>query len=82
MTKAEQFKTQFPDLCGVVNFFTDDCEQVNFIDVEADMVEFTISFTASCGCCTDFEECTDSLADFLERMSDTDFELLVKDLMK
>lgn len=82
MTKAEQFKTQFSELCGVVNFFTDDCEQVNFIDVEADLIEFTISSTASCGCCSEFEECTDSLSDFLERMSDTDFEMLTKQLSK
>jgi hypothetical protein len=82
MTKAEQFKNQFADLWGAVNFFTDDCEQVNFIDVEADLIEFTISFTASCGCCNEFEECTDTLSDFFERMSDTDFEMLTKQLSK
>lgn len=82
MTKFEQFKAQFPDLCGVVNFFTDDCEQVNFIDVDADLVEFTTSVTARCGCCSDIEPHSSSLSEFLECMSDTDFELLVKEVMK
>jgi hypothetical protein len=80
MTKASQFKNQFPEFCGVVNFFTDDCEQVNWIDVESDLVEFTTSVTASCGCCSDIESHSASLDEFFEFMSDEDFEMLVKQL--
>ena len=48
MTKSEIFKSKFPDFCGTVGFFTEDCQMVNFIDVESDLVEFTTSATANC----------------------------------
>jgi len=51
MTKSQIFKSQFPNFRGVVDFFTSDAEQLNFINVEDDSVEFTRTVTASCGCC-------------------------------
>ena len=82
MNKALQFKNQFPEFCGVVNFFTDDCEQVNFIDVESNLVEFTTTVTAQCGCCSEIETHSESLIYFLELMSDEDFEMLIKTIKK
>ena len=80
MTKVEIFKKQFPELCSAVNFFTDDCEQVNFIDVESNLVEFTTTVTARCGCCSDVKEHAASLDEFFEFISDEDFEILIEQL--
>jgi hypothetical protein len=43
MTKSQIFKSQFPNFKGALNFFTFDDEQLNFIDVVSDTVEFTIT---------------------------------------
>jgi hypothetical protein len=77
MTKSEIFKLQFPNFKGVINFFTSDCEQLNFIDVETDTVEFTRTITASCGCCSDIEEREESLSFIMDGMMDDEFEDLL-----
>ncbi len=77
MTKSETFKLHFPEFKGVVDFFTSDCEQLNFIDVPNDIVEFTTSFTLECGCCSGFEEREESLSHIMDLMSGGEFvELL------
>jgi hypothetical protein len=81
MTKSQIFKSQFPGFIGVVNFFTSDCEQINFIDVESDIVEFTTTCTASCGCCSEIEENVDSLSFIMDGMTDDEFQDLL-DLLK
>jgi hypothetical protein len=80
MTNVEKLKSQFPNFSGVVNLFTDDCQQVNFIDTDTDLVDFTTTFTARCGCCSDIEQQSENLSDFLNRLSDNDFELLINSL--
>ena len=77
MTKSETFKLHFPEFKGVVDFFTSDCEQLNFIDVPNDTVEFTTSFTLSCGCCNDSIQDEASLSHIMDFMSGGEFvELL------
>jgi hypothetical protein len=78
MTKSEIFKSKFPDFCGTVGFFTDDCQMVNFIDVESDLVEFTTSVTANCGCCSDTEQHMVTLSEMFDDMSESDFEEFIK----
>jgi len=80
MTNVEKFKSQFPNFSGVVNLFTDDCQQVNFIDTDTDLIDFTTTFTARCGCCIDTEQQSEDLSDFLNGLSDNDFELLINSL--
>ena len=82
MTNVEKFKSQFPNFSGVVNLFTDNCQQVNFIDTDTDLVDFTTTFTARCGCCSDTEQQSEDLSDFLNGLSDNDFELLINSLNK
>jgi hypothetical protein len=82
MTNVEKFKSQFPNFSGVVNLFTDDCQQVNFIDTDTDLVDFTTTSTARCGCCIDTEQQSEDLSDFLNGLSDNDFELLINSLNK
>jgi hypothetical protein len=82
MTKVEKFKSQFPNFSGQVNLFTDDCQQVNFIDVDTDTVEFTTTSTARCWCCSYCESHTIDLGEFLNELSDDDFELLINSLNK
>jgi len=77
MTKSQIFKSQFPEFIGVVNFFTSDCEQLNFINVEADTVEFTRTVTATCGCCSDIEEREESLSFIMDNMTDDEFQDLI-----
>jgi hypothetical protein len=77
MTNSQIFKLQFPEFKGVVDFFTSDCEQVNFIDVETDTVEFTITCTASCGCCSDIEQREESLSHIMDGMTDDEFQELI-----
>ena len=82
MTNVEKFKSQFPNFSGQVNLFTDDCQQVNFIDTDTDTVDFTTTFTASCGCCPDSTSHTIDLGEFLNTLSDDDFTLLITSLSK
>ena len=74
MTNSQIFRTQFPTFKGVVNFFTSDCEQINFIDVPNDNVEFTTSSTASCGCCHEIDEREESLSHIMDLMMDDEFK--------
>ena len=46
MTNTETFKSKFPGFKGVVNFYTLGNEQINFIDVDADRVEYTYTYTS------------------------------------
>jgi hypothetical protein len=77
MTNSQIFKLEFPEFIGVVDFFTSDCEQVNFIDVESDTVEFTRTITARCGCCSDIEEREESLSFIMDFMTDDEFQDLI-----
>ena len=77
MTKSETFKLHFPEFVGVVNFFTSDCEQLNFIDVPNNIVEFTTSTAARCGCCHEIHQNEESLSHIMDLMSGGEFvELL------
>ena len=78
MTKSQIFKSKFPEFKGVVDFFTSDCEQLNFIDVPNDTVEFTTTFTLSCQCCTDIDQREESLSHLMDDMSDSEFEELLE----
>ena len=82
MTNIEKFKSQFPNFSGQVNLFTDDCQQVNFIDTDTDTVDFTSTITARCGCCPDTESHTIDLGEFLNTLSDDDFDTLINQLSK
>ena len=77
MTKSQIFKSHFPEFKGVVNFFTSDCEQVNFIDVPNDSVEFTTTSVASCGCCHETDEREESLSHIMDFMMDDEFHDLL-----
>ena len=82
MKNVEKFKSQFPNFSGQVNLFTDDCQQVNFIDTDTDTVDFTITITARCGCCSDTESHTEDVSEFLNGLSDDDFDTLINQLSK
>jgi len=77
MTKSQTFKSQFPNFKGVVDFFTSDAEQLNFIDVPNGTVEFTTTGTASCGCCSEINEWSESLSWVMDSMTDDEFQDLV-----
>ena len=77
MTKSQIFKSHFPEFKGVVNFFTSDCEQVNFIDVPNDSVEFTTTTVGSCGCCHEVHENEESLSHIMDLMMDEEFQELL-----
>jgi len=80
MTKSQIFKTKFPEFVGVVDFYTSDCEQLNFIDVESDIVEYTISVVQSCECCSEYEFQTSNLDHIMDCMSYEEFEELCDDV--
>ena len=80
MTKSQIFKSQFPNFIGVIDFFTSDCEQLNFINVEEDIVEFTKTVRASCDCCSEIEEREESLSFIMDGMMDDEFEDLLNSL--
>ena len=77
MTKSQIFESQFPNFKGVVDFFTSEAEQLNFIDVLNDTVEFTTTATAECGCCFEVEEREESLSFIMDGMTDDEFQDLV-----
>lgn len=76
MKNSEKFKKQFLDFKGVIDYYTDDSEQLNFIDVEADEVDYTKTFQLSCGCCSDVESNTGTLSYIMDGMRDQDFKML------
>ena len=78
MTKSQIFKSKFPEFKGVINFFTSDCEQLNFLDVPNDTIEFTTTFTLSCGCCSDWNQNESDLSHIMDLMSDSEFEDLLE----
>jgi len=80
VSQSQQFKTLFSDLTTTLHFFTDDCQMVNFIDTESDLVEFTTTVTARCGCCSDSESHSQDMESFMDSLSESDFELLVEEL--
>jgi hypothetical protein len=82
MTKSEIFKSKFPEFKGVVNLRTEGNDQINFIDIEANRVEFTFTFIASCGCCVDMDSDVETLEFMLDDMSDGDFDELCMDVAK
>jgi hypothetical protein len=73
MTKSQIFKTKFPEFKGVVNFYTLGNEQINFIDVAADKVEYTYTYTMQCGCCVDIESDVESLSYMMDDMGNMEF---------
>ncbi len=77
MTKSQIFKSQFPNFIGVVDFFTSDCEQLNFINVQANSVEFTKTVRASCDCCSEIEEREESLSFIMDGMTDDELQDLL-----
>jgi hypothetical protein len=78
--KFKQFQSEFPELTTALNFYTEDCETVTFIDTDSNRVEFTRSVTASCGCCGEYEQYDDDLDNFIEGLSETDFQELLIEL--
>ena len=82
MTKSEIFKDKFPGFKGVVDFYTTDSEQINFIDVDSDIVEFSVLVQLSCGCCHDYESREERLGYVMDYMSDGEFEELCSEVAK
>jgi hypothetical protein len=76
MTNTETFKSKFPGFKGVVNFRTNEGEQINFIDVESNLVEFTVYETYECGCCGDYYDNSCQLPFMLDDMSNDQFDEL------
>ncbi len=76
MKNSEKFKKQFPDFQGVIDYYTDDAEQLNFIDVQADEVDYTTTVQLSCGCCHDSISDTETLSYIMDGMRDRDFKML------
>jgi hypothetical protein len=74
MTKSEIFKSKFPELKTTISFFTEDCEQLNFIDVPNDIIEFTTTTTLSCMCCNDIDSREEPLSHIMDLMSDEEFD--------
>ena len=82
MTNSEKFKVRFPDFKGAVDFYTLDSEQLNFIDVENDKVEFTVGRVHDCGCCSSYEEDQSNLMYVMDNMRDDEFEELCEEVAK
>jgi hypothetical protein len=82
ITKSQIFKSKFPEFKGVVYFYTSDSEQINFINVEDNIVDYTTSFQLSCKCCYDYESNIASLDYIMDDMSDTEFDELCDRIAK
>lgn len=65
-----------------IHFFTEDCETITFVDVEANLVEYYRYATASCGCCSEIIEHKSELDRFLSYMGESDFIDLIDELKR
>ena len=87
MTKAEIFRTKFPEFKGEVDVYKDDQwgdtkEILEFIDVPNNQVKYTYFFLEECGCCHGRDEDTETLEFMLDDMSEGEFKKLCEDVAK
>ena len=80
MTNSEIFRKRFPDFKGVVDYYTDENNQLNFIDVQENQVEYSYSYVEECGCCHGFDNDTGTLEYILDDLTPEDFEELCKEI--
>lgn len=81
MTQLEQLVEQFPTFSGPIYLFDDDCRQITWLDVEGNNIEYIVSTTARCGCCSDIEDISSDLS-FIDNMSENDFNDLIEELSR
>ena len=79
--KKQEIKKYYDD-SNFKLFFTNDCENIVKIDFENEIVFYFTSVTASCGCCSEIEDCETGLNHFLEYLSDSDYEMFLNELKK
>jgi len=75
MTKSQIFKNKFPEFKGETK------EILDFIDVPNNRVNYTYYYREACGCCHGRDEDIETL-EFIDDMSDGEFEELCKDVEK
>ena len=75
--QSQQFKEKFSTLRKSLQFYTEDCEIVTYIDTETNSIEFTKSILSSCGCCAEYEQFDDELDRFIDGLSESDFQELM-----
>ena len=77
MKRLDKIKAIDNEFVGVVDVFTLDCQQINFIDVENNIIEFTTSKSSCCNPFNEIEGFSVDLEDFIQTMDQADFiELL------
>ena len=63
-------------------FYTDDAENIKSIDFDNEDVHYFTYVSLNCGCCIEQVDDTFTLTEFLENLSDRDFELLLNSFKK
>jgi hypothetical protein len=56
-----------------IDFFTEDAERIYDINIDDNIICYTVSVTLGCGCCGDYEQRTNELDWFIFYMSESDF---------
>jgi hypothetical protein len=77
MTRLDKLKQVFiPN--KKINLFTEDCETITGIFIELNIIEYFVTVTASCGCCGEYEHRDYNLDEYLDLISEEDFNDLLK----
>ena len=80
MKKLDRIKSINDEFVGVVDIFTQDCKQINFIDVENNIIEFTTTTFSHCSPFNEIEQFEEDLSKFIEDMDEDDFIELLNEI--
>lgn len=87
MSRLDIVKSKFPTFSGDVNIdFNHDengnCEELLFIGVSENIVTYSYPYLGECMCCYYKDTDSDTLENALDRMSDSEFEILLTQLVE
>ena len=80
VSKYDAFIHLYPDFKGTVDYYTNNADTITFINVAENTIEYSYSFVAECGCCSDCDNDTEDLKWYLNNMDITDFNDLINSL--
>ena len=80
MKRIDKIKSINSEFIGVVDVFTQFNQQVNFIDVENNIIEFTTTTSPHCSPFNQVESFQEDLSEFIEGMEEDDFIELLNEI--
>ena len=72
---ADQLMHEFKLIKGPINFYTSNNEQLNFIDIRNNRIEYTTTVASTqCNCCTEIESHIAELDEIFDWIGEEEFD--------